>query len=453
MKSIDDLRSDVDAVTLEMVRLLGKRLDLVNQIGEIKLQHKMGVMNISREEQQRRQVFDTAAELGIPRKIAGRFLNHILSESESIQYARRIDNMAIFNKAKELEMSGHDIIHMELGEPNLPIPESVGTALLEGFKAGHTKYGLAAGMPDFRQALAKSESARYGIRCGPENIAVTPGGRFAVYAAITRLLHIGDEIVIVEPAWPAYRIMALHAGIKPHLVQTTLEQRWEPDLTHLESLIHNTTKMIVLCYPSNPTGKILPRSIMDGIMDIAARKNLYVLSDEIYRDYYRTRRPRSVLEYEYDKSVAIQSFSKSHALTGFRVGYAIASPEIINTISATTAMCLSSMAEIMQYAALQSIKLDVTPNVRAIQDRLDIIIDMAKKAKMEFLEPDGSMYVFAKVPGMTGLELVYACLERGLALAPGVGFGYYPDFVRLSAGSDQVKSGMHILYDVLQDVS
>lgn len=453
MKSLDDLRSEVDTVTAEMMRLLGRRLDLINQIGEIKRQHKMGVMNISREEQQRRQIFDIAANLGIPSKIAGRFLNHLLGESESLQYEKRIDTMTIFNKAKQLEMSGHDIIHMELGEPNLPIPESVGASLLEGFKAGHTKYGLSSGMPDLRHALAKSESARYGIRCVPENIAVTPGGRFAVYAAITRLLHMGDEILIVEPAWPAYRTISLSAGIKPHLVQTTLEQRWEPDMAHLESLIHNTTKMIVLCYPSNPTGKILPPHIMDEIMDVAARRNLYVLSDEIYRDYYRHVRPRSVLEYEYDKSIAIQSFSKSHALTGFRVGYAIASPDIISTISAATAMCLSNMAEIMQYATLKSVGYDVTPNVRIIQDRLDIITDMAKKARMEFLEPDGGMYVFARVRGMTGLELVYACLERGLALAPGIGFGYYPDFVRLSAGSDRTKSGMHILYDILRGVS
>lgn len=453
MKAIDDLRSNIDDVTAEMVKLMGKRIELINQVGEIKRQHKIQVIDVPREEEHRRYILEKAAEFGVPPRTAGRFLNVLLSESESLQYERRINTMTIFNKAKELEMSGRSMIHMELGEPKIPIPGSVGTTLSDGFKAGHTRYGLAAGMLKFRRALAESEQERYGIRYRHDNIAVTSGGRFAVYAAITRLLHPGDEMIIVEPAWSAYRIMALDAGIKPHLVRTMLEQGWEPDLTHLEEMIHDTTKMIVLCYPSNPTGKILPRTVFDGIMDIAARRNLYVLSDEIYRDYYHTIKPTSVLEYEYDKGISIQSFSKSHALTGLRVGYAVASSDIIDKMSAATAMCLTNTAEVIQYAALQSMKLDITPNVRIIQDRLRTIVDAAKKAKMEFLEPDGGMYVFARVPNMTGLELVYACLERGLALAPGVGFGYYPDFVRLSAGSDQVKSGMHILYDVLHNAS
>ena len=164
-----------------------------------------------------------------------------------------------------------------------------------------------------------------------ENIIGSPGARFSIFTAINTLLNPGDELIVIEPAWPAYKDCALNSGIKVRTITTTLEGKWEPSIEQIQKVINSNTKMIVLNYPNNPTGKILPEKLQNEIVEIAMRNDLYILSDEIYSDY-AYKNWKSVLSYNYDKSIITQSFSKSHAMTGFRIGYAIASPKIINTM-------------------------------------------------------------------------------------------------------------------------
>ena len=447
---MDDLRLRMDEITVQMVRLLKERTDVSSEIGAIKKQRDLRVNDESRMATLRDTVMNTAADINMSADEAGRFLNYLLGDSIKLQSDGAPSHLAVFRKAKEMEQAGRRVIHMEVGEPDFAPPPGAGAALLEGFEAGHTKYGLPAGMPQLRSALAEFVSSKHAAAVTPDCILVTPGARFAVFSAITTLLSPGEEIIIIEPAWPAYRDAALHAGIKPKIIPTTLEDRWEPSLAEIEGAITAQTKMIVLCYPSNPTGKILPGRLMDGIMELASRRGLYVLSDEIYYDYHRTR-PKSVLEYEYDKSIVTQSFSKSHAMMGFRIGYAVAPSRIIGRMTRVSALCLTGVAGVIQYAALKSIHHDNADSVRTIQSRLRTITEMGRQAGLQFVEPDGAMYVFARMPGISGTDLVERCLGRGLALAPGLGFGHYPEFVRISAGTGEVGDGMHILNDVLHD--
>lgn len=452
MTDLDDLRSRMDEITLQMVHLLNERVKISAQIGAIKKTRNLNVNNESREADLHNKVARTADDLGMSANYAARFLNYLLGTSNELQYGGSATHLSIFRKAKEMEQNGRSIIHMEVGEPDFPPPSLAGKALLEGFEAGHTRYGLPAGMPQLRTALAGHLASKYGFPLTQDNILVTPGARFAVFSAITTMLSPGDEIIIIEPTWPAYREAAFYAGAKPRMIHTTLEDGWEPSPSKVEDAITPRTRMIVLCYPSNPTGKILPTRTMDQIMETASRHHLYVLSDEIYHDYHYTdTRPKSVLEYGYDRSIATQSFSKSHAMMGFRIGYAAAHPEIINRMARVSALCLTGVAGVIQYAALKSIAHDSSDNVRTIGDRLRTITDMGRRAGLEFADPDGAMYVFARTPGRSGMEIVEKCLERGLALAPGTGFGHYPEFVRISAGTERVTDGMHILCDVLHD--
>ena len=452
MTDLDDLRSRIDEITLQMIRLLDERTKISAQIGAIKKTRNLNVNNESREADLHDMASRAADDLEISGEQAARFLNYLLGESIRQQSGTMATHLSIFRKAKEMEQNGRTIIHMEVGEPDFAPPPLAGKALLEGFEAGHTRYGLPAGMPQVRAALAGHLSSRYSSPLTQENILVTPGARFAVFSAITTLLGPGDEIIIIEPTWPAYREAAFYAGAKPRMIHTTLENGWEPSPSEIEDAITPRTRMIVLCYPSNPTGKILPTKIMDQIMEIASRHRLYVLSDEIYHDYHYTATlPKSVLEYGYDRSIATQSFSKSHAMMGFRIGYAAAHPEIINRMARVSALCLTGVAGVIQYAALKVITHDSSGNVRTIGDRLRTITDMGRRAGLEFADPDGAMYVFARAPGRSGMEIVEECLERGLALAPGTGFGHYPEFVRISAGTESVADGMHILRDVLHD--
>ena len=213
---------------------------------------------------------------------------------------------------------------------------------------------------------------------------VCRGARFAVYLAITTLLNPGDEIIVIEPAWPAYKDCALNAGIKVRTIKTTLETKWEPSVEQINNTINENTKMIVLNYPNNPTGKILPRKLLDSIVQTAKEHDLYILSDEIY-DEYSNDDWRSVSIYDYEKSIITMSFSKSHAMTGYRIGYAIAEPSIIDKMSKLQALSLTNVSEPIQYVALQAIKADTSENTEIIKSRLEALVKTAKDIGLEII--------------------------------------------------------------------
>jgi len=452
MSGIDDLRNRMDQVTLDLVRLLKQRTDVAREIGRVKKTIGKGVTDEARENSLRDKVISLSKEVGLEENLAVRFLNFLLNESVRVQSGSRQTHLSVFLKAKELERQGRKIVHMEVGEPDFTPPGIVRTAMQESFDRGFVRYGHAAGRAEFRRALAEKASKDYGVQASEENILVTPGARFSVFLAITTLLSPGDEIVVIEPAWPAYRDCALNAGVKVRSVKTTLEGRWEPEIGEIEGLVDSSTKMIVLNYPNNPTGKVLPAALQDKIVELARRNDLYVLSDEIYALYARVPW-KSVLEYGYDKSIVAQSFSKSHAMTGFRIGYSVAEKSIVERMSRLQALSLTSVSEPMQYAAMTALDQDTSGNAATIGSRLDVLSESAREAGLEFLEPDGAMYIFAKAgrDGFDGTELSRKALEEGLAVAPGEGFGDYKEFVRISACRDEktLKEGMDILSEVL----
>jgi len=288
---------------------------------------------------------------------------------------------------------------------------------------------------------------------------VCPGARFAVYLAITTLLNPGDEIIVIEPAWPAYKDCALNAGIKVRTIKTTLETKWEPSIDQINNAINENTKMIVLNYPNNPTGKTLPEKLLDSIMQTAKEHDLYVLSDEIYEDYYsgpgnvEGESPKEILTYRYKKSIITKSFSKSFAMTGFRIGYAIAEPSIIEKMSKLQALSLTNVSEPIQYAALQALKADTSQNTKIIKSRLEALVKIAKDIGLEFIEPDGAMYLFAKTKykDFDATKFSEKLLEHGVAIAPGEGFGDYKEFFRITAIDEtRLKEGMIILDTILK---
>jgi aspartate aminotransferase len=252
---------------------------------------------------------------------------------------------------------------------------------------------------------------------------------------------------VIEPAWPAYRHCAINAGIKVRSVKTTLENKWEPDIDEISSCINDNTKMIVLNYPNNPTGKILPKTLQDKIVEIARKHDLYILSDEIYSNY-SNEEWKSVLSYDYEKSIITQSFSKSHSMTGYRIGYLISSEKIIERLTKLQALCLTNVSEPIQYTAMNSLEEDVTDNVKTMDERLTKLEEICKEMELEFIKPDGAMYIFARTKNpINTSELSEKLLEHGVAIAPGIGFGDYNEFFRISACLDikTLIQGMDIL--------
>jgi aspartate aminotransferase len=453
MSDIEEHRKKIEEITLEMIKLLKTRTNIAKQIGDAKASLGMTVTDEEREDALRNQVTKLCKEIDLDQSTALKFLNFLFNESVKVQSDNKQTHLSVFLKAKALEEEGKKIIHLEVGEPDFQPPKEVKTALEEVYDKGYGKYGSPKGITELRKALASWVSEYESeTQYTEENILVCPGARFAVYLAITTLLNPGDEIIVIEPAWPAYKDCALNAGIKVRTIKTTLETKWEPSIEQINNAINENTKMIVLNYPNNPTGKILPKELLASIIRTAKEHDLYVLSDEIYEKYSNDDW-RSVSIYDYEKSIITMSFSKSHAMTGFRIGYAIAEPSIIEKMSKLQELSLTNVSEPIQYIALKALAAD--PDFTSIiKSRLKALVQSAKDIGLEFIEPDGAMYLFAKTKhkNFDATKFSEKLLEQGVAIAPGEGFGDYKEFFRMTAIDEtRLKEGMTILDTVLKE--
>jgi len=461
MSDIEEHRKKIEEITLEMIKLLKTRTDVAKQIGDAKASLGMTVTDEEREDALRNQVAKLCKEIDLDQSTALKFLNLLFNESVKVQSDNKQTHLSVFLKAKELEEQGKKIIHLEVGEPDFKPPKEVKTALEEVYDKGYGKYGSPKGITELRKALAEKEDADIdpdkcdGTRCTEENIMICPGARFAVYLAITTLLNPGDEIIVIEPAWPAYKDCALNAGIKVRTIKTTLETKWEPSVEQINNAINENTKMIILNYPNNPTGKVLTEDMIEKIMFIAKDHDLYVLSDEIYEYYSRGDLNRKqVWTHNYEKSIVTKSFSKSYAMTGYRIGWVIAEPSIIEKMSKLQALSLTNVSEPIQYVALQAIEAFEGENISIIRSRLDALGKIAKDIGLEFVEPDGAMYLFAKTKykNFDATKFSEKLLEHGVAIAPGEGFGDYKEFFRITAIDEtRLMEGMTILDTVLKE--
>jgi aspartate aminotransferase len=455
MSEIEEHRKKIEEITLEMIKLLKTRTDISKKIGNAKASLGMTVTDEEREDALRSQVTKLCKEIDLDQSTALKFLNLLLNESVKVQSDNKQTHLSVFLKAKALEEEGKKIIHLEVGEPDFKPPEEVKTALAEVYDKGYGKYGPPKGITELRLALRSLHE----IDGGAERVMICPGGRFAVYLAITTLLNPGDEIIVIEPTWPAYKDCALNAGIKVRTIKTTLETKWEPSVEQINNTINENTKMIVLNYPNNPTGKILPKKLLDSIIQTAREHDLYVLSDEIYSEY--SENPSSpetwvsVLSYDYKKSIITQSFSKWKAMTGYRIGYAIAEPSIIDKMTKLQALSLTNVSEPIQYVALQSLNADTHSFARKIRSRQKTLSDLAENIGLEFIEPDGAMYLFARTKhkNFDATKFSEKLLEHGVAIAPGEGFGDYKEFFRITAIDEtKLKEGMTILDSILKEL-
>jgi len=400
MSDIEEHRKKIEEITLEMIKLLKTRTDIAKQIGDAKASLGMTVTDEEREDAIRTQVTKLCKEIDLDQSTALKFLNLLLNESVKVQSDGKQTHLSVFLKAKALEEEGKKIIHLEVGEPDFKPPKEVKTALEEVYDKGYGKYGSPKGITELRKVLA-AQVNQEGRKVSEENIMICPGARFGVYLAITTLLNPGDEIIVIEPAWPAYKDCALNAGVKVRTIKTTLETEWEPSIEQINNAINENTKMIVINYPNNPTGKWW-NPMVDKIINAAEEHDLYVLSDEIYEKYDRG----TVLgnpscwdvQSNVDKTIITKSFSKSHAMTGYRIGYVIAEPSIIEKMSKLQALSLTNVSEPIQYVALQALKSQkaLLDNSEIIKSRLETLVKIAKDIGLEFIEPDGAMYLFAK---------------------------------------------------------
>ncbi|GIU70759.1 MAG: aminotransferase [Candidatus Nitrosocaldaceae archaeon] len=441
---LEENRKMVRSITLSIMDLVKQRMDLVKQIGEIKQRLGLDVIDKHAEDELRENVIEFSKSKGLDTNFALRLLSILVDESRKIQ-SKSIKNgvtpTQIFTKAKELEEQGRKIIHLEVGEPDLDPPNIVKEAVIEAIDKKRYRYTEPAGIRELRDAIKKHLNLEH------NNIMITPGGRFGIYLAIS-LLNEGEEVIVIDPSWPAYKDCAKLANVNTRVIRTDLDNNWNVDIEELHNAINDNTKMLILNYPNNPTGKILDDNTIRSIVEIAKDNNLLILSDEVY-SYYSFKEFTSIKDYDVDY-ILISSFSKAYSMTGFRVGFAASNnPNIIKRMVKHQAVALTSVAEPMQYAALKALNEDHHIYAKIMRERLAFLAKRLEDMNLSFYKPDGGMYIFARVnkDGFDAQEFAYKMLEEGLAITPGTAFGDYKNYLRISACNDinVLEEGLNIL--------
>jgi aspartate aminotransferase len=336
-------------------------------------------------------------------------------------------------RARALEATGKSIVYLQIGEPDFDTPANVREAAKQALDDGLTHYPPYAGLPDLRAAIADDTTARRGFTAKPENVFVTVGGKGVMVYAIMALVDPGDEVIVPDPGYPIYESITRFVGGTPVPIPIRQANDFRMDIDELASLITPRTRLLVINSPANPTGGILTREDMERIAELAQRHDLVVLSDEIYgRILYDGAEHVSIasLDGMAERTITLDGFSKTYAMTGWRMGYAIVpdwlvkaySQLIINTISGVTAFAQAGAIE-----ALRGPQAEVEAMVREFRARRDLIVDGLNEIPgFDCLRPQGAFYVFPDISetGMTGAQLADRLLhEAGVCVLAGTAFG------------------------------
>ena len=464
-EELSNLRNEIESLSVEIIRLLGKRMNLVSRIASVKKTLGKPTIDLDVERVVRGRLLEEARKNGLSEELVNRIVTLILQESVKLQEAgktpkKQITHFDIFRRARELEAEGKRVIRLEVGEPDLGAPNEVAEATAEAVKQGHSRYSDAKGIIALRQKLAEYLSNKYNTHVGPENIILTPGGRFAIYLAMKTTLNMGDEIIVIDPSWPMYKNCAEFLGIRPVVVEAEVEKGWTPNPETVAEKITQATRAIVLNYPCNPTGKVIDRSTFKKLLDIARENNLYVISDEVYADYSFAEYPPSVLEYSDVNFVRVSSFSKSWGMTGYRVGYITASKELIDKMAKINGMLITCVPEFIQYGCIKALELEETVRrySEIMKKRMEAAVDALSKIPATVHKPEGGMYVFPRidVDNLDSIDFAFDLLEKKhVALAPGSVFGNYKNYVRISLGASEndIRRGVELIGEYLQETT
>ena len=351
---------------------------------------------------------------------------------------------AVLAKAQALEASGREIIHFEIGQPDFETFSNISLAGMRAIANGKTRYTPPAGTPAFRRAIAMDASARRGIDISPEQVVASPGGKPNIFFPTMALVNPGDEVIYPNPGFPTYEAMIGVAGGVPVPVPLVEENDFSFDLAIFDKLINDKTKLIIINSPSNPTGGIIPKADLEHIAAAAKKYDAWVLSDEIYArivyDGMEDAPSIYALPGMAERTIIMDGFSKTYAMTGWRLGYGIMPVELARRVELLLTHSVGSTAEFTQSAGLAALTGDqeqVAAVVTEYEKRRNVIVDgLNSLSGISCQKPQGAFYVFPniKATGKTSDEFANWVLEKaGVALLPGTSFGEYGEgYLRLS---------------------
>ncbi len=345
-------------------------------------------------------------------------------------------------RARQLEAQGRDIIHLEIGEPDFATPVHIREAAKTALDEGWTHYGPTQGLPELREAIASSISRTRGISVDADRVCVVPGGKPIIFFSMLALLEPGDEVIYPNPSFPIYESMIQYCGATPVPVPLLEERGFAFDLDFFRSRLSDRTKMIILNSPANPTGGVLSRQDLSTIAGWVRDRDVVVLSDEIYSRICYESEPASIAAEPgmLDKTIILDGFSKTYAMTGWRIGYGVLPPFLVDAVNKLMVNSNSCTASFTQRAAIAALSGDQTPveeMVAEFRRRRDVFVENLNTLPgVRCALPEGAFYAFANIKqtGWRSRSLADALLnEAGVACLSGTAFGQYGEgYLRFS---------------------
>lgn len=444
MTPLEQYRNQIREVDRQLLLLIKKRLTIGLELSKVKQAQGLPTIDADAEQTTMSNLMNSAKVLDIDVPFAKQLGELLIEQTVQVQEDTKPHQSKdqllkqIFELTEELTADGKKITRFEIGEPNFPPPKPIINGLMSSFQNNRIiGYGPASGLLELRQALARELSRDHDRTIEPDQVLITPGGRFAIFATVMSFVSELERVIIPQPAWPAYEECTMLTKGRVIPINTTLENGWELDLSRLEQEMRKGTRMLVLNNPNNPTGKVVNRKRFHEIVEVAREHDTFVLSDEVYEKYARSK-PPSILEEEYDNAIYVSSFSKRFSLTGWRIAYLVTSKKHANRIKRIIQTAITCVPEFIQRAAvfaLKESKAEAQRNINAILSKVDLTCRELSKIEVEFYKPEGAFYVFprSKKKNFDSIKFATQLLkERQVSISPGQSFGDYPAFFRLA---------------------
>ena len=351
----------------------------------------------------------------------------------------------VLNKARALERQGKHIVHLEIGEPDFDTPGNIVEAAVDALHKGWTHYGPSAGLPDLRQAIAEEVSRTRGVKVSSDEVVVVPGGKPIIFFSILALIDQGDEVIYPNPGFPIYESMIQYAGGRAVPIQLHEEKDFSLDVDELSALISDRTRLIILNSPQNPTGGVMSKEDIRQVADVIGDRNLMIMSDEIYSRLIFEGQHHSIMSLPgfQERTILLDGFSKTYAMTGWRMGYGVMRADLaahITRLMTNSNSCTASFTQIAGVEALRGDQSSVDHMRDEFKRRRDMFVAGLNKIKgFSCRMPKGAFYVFPNITG-TGWpskKLAEALLEEaGVACLSGTAFGAFGEgYIRFSVAN------------------
>ncbi|MFN3974481.1 MAG: pyridoxal phosphate-dependent aminotransferase [Dehalococcoidia bacterium] len=349
----------------------------------------------------------------------------------------------VLARAKALEAQGKDIIHLEIGEPDFPTPPHIIEAAYRAMQEGYTHYTPSAGLAEVREGIARHTGQRLGIPAKAEQVVVTPGAKPIIFYTILALAEQGAEVIYPDPGFPIYASVVSFCGATPVPLRLDPSRGYHPDLNDLERKLSPSTRLLILNSPHNPTGFALSAEEMGAIAGLLRRwEQVYVLSDEVYHAILYNGRHQSIATFPdmFHRTIILDGLSKTYAMTGWRLGWGIFPPELVEPVVRLVTNSVSCAPAFIQRAALAALEGpqdSVYAMLAEFRARRDLVVQGLRSLPgVVCPTPEGAFYAFPDIKGtgLTSRELQHRALEEaGVALLSGTAFGQYGEgFIRIS---------------------